>query len=89
MPGTTRAPHGSPEFTTLSAFRGTPDHKRKFLRSGGSAWLRSLIDRQRQHEEVIRRAEALIHEMKTAVDYGANFAVLVDKLETAIRKVQA
>lgn len=40
----TRAPHGSPEFTEKLAAWVTPKQKRAFLRKGGSAWLRRLID---------------------------------------------
>jgi hypothetical protein len=81
----TRAPHGNPEFTETLAFKATKDHRRLFQRKGGSAWLRSLIDRQRQHEEVIRRAEMLL----AAIEAGKFERAAAINLKTAIRKVQA
>lgn len=40
----TRAPHGCPEFTERLAAYVTAKQKRKFVKLGGSAWLRDLID---------------------------------------------
>jgi hypothetical protein len=40
----TRAAHGCPEFTERAAAYVTPKQKRKFMRNGGSQWLRKLID---------------------------------------------
>lgn len=82
----TRAPHGNPEFTETLAFKATKGHRRLFQRKGGSAWLRSLIDRQCQHEEVIRRAQALLDAMG---DPSASIISQAAQLQTAIRKVQA
>lgn len=42
---TRRAPHGAPEFTERIAAYVTSRQKRAFVRKGGSAWLRDLIDR--------------------------------------------
>lgn len=39
----TRAPHGAPEFTERIAIYCTPAQKRKFVKRGGSQWLRELI----------------------------------------------
>ncbi len=38
-----RAPHGAPEFTERIAIYCTPAQKRKFVKRGGSGWLRELI----------------------------------------------
>lgn len=40
----TRAPHGTPAYTAKLAAWVTRQQKRAFLRNGGSAWLRKLID---------------------------------------------
>jgi len=40
----TRAPHGAPEFTERIAIYCTAAQKKKFKRSGGSHWLRQVID---------------------------------------------
>ena len=40
----TRAPHGCPEFTERIAFYCTPAQKKKFMKSGGSQWMRRVID---------------------------------------------
>ena len=40
----TRAPHGCPEFTERVAAYVTERQKRKFMKMGGSQWLRKLID---------------------------------------------
>lgn len=83
---TTRAPHGDPIYTEPIAFKGTKAHKRAFQRNGGSGWLRNLIDRQRQHEEVIRKAQALLDDLEEDGKYLNRYAT---ELQTAIRKVQA
>lgn len=39
----TRAPHGKPDKTVRLGARVTPAQRRKFMRRGGSEWLRALI----------------------------------------------
>lgn len=41
----TRAPHGAPEYTERLAACVTARQKRKFMRNGGSQWLRELLDK--------------------------------------------
>ena len=39
-----RAPHGSPDYPGRVSAWVTEAQRKKFLREGGSAWLRQLID---------------------------------------------
>lgn len=41
----TRAPHGSPIYVERIAICCTPAQKKKFMRLGGSGWLREIINK--------------------------------------------